>query len=144
MDPNSPASADATTQPVPLTPEGVRVLAELSYFVGRGVEEAAAGKVCRLEDAARDFWVDRHIRTVAVALARAASNQQTFSDHRAVVTEQASRLGRRAVELALAAAPTAEVIVVTKAHVEVATAQINAEATCRAARIAGGGGYCEG
>jgi hypothetical protein len=124
--------------------ETARVLAELAFFVGKGVQAVAGARLSKMETEAREYWIARHLRSIPIALERAAQHGETFDDHRAVVTAEAEKLGRIAVELALAAAPGSNPVVITLEHVTEASHQVNTGDACQKAQRAGAGGYCEG
>jgi hypothetical protein len=120
-----------------------RVLAELAFFVGKGVQKATGARLNVFDTEAREYWVDKHLKSIPIALARAAKKGETFDDHRSVVTAEAKKLGRIAAELALADDPTGNPVVIKLEHVKEASKRVNEGEACQAASTAGGGGYCE-
>jgi hypothetical protein len=123
------------------------ILAECSFRTAIGMDREAATdskkRPYAMEEAARGFWLKKHMKTIPAALTDPNNN---WDVDRQFVLPQAEELGKIAMSNALADPinnGTAG-ITVTKAHVKAASKTISTGRICTAARTGrlGSGPYC--
>lgn len=138
----------AKPKAVRMNTKAAKVFAETAFHTGIGMERAMAGKDFILIAEARDYWLDKHAKSIVKALKRAKAD---WDQDRKLVLPRAEDLGKIAADLAIADhAGGKPPIQVKKDHVKNASKKVNKDALCRAARIKakkdgpGGGAYCEG
>lgn len=134
-----------------VTPRGfmnasaAKVFAELSFAVAQGMHNGLLAdpqhRPYKLNDAARDYWLNGHAKSVPKAL---SMKGRVWADDRPGVLLMARLLGRTAVDLAYEHAGAAPGLVrVTAAMARKATKKVQNDPRCVAVAKTGGGGvYC--
>ena len=127
-----------------ISPKGAQILAECSFATAQGIQKVMGDRPYFLNREARNFWLEKHMRSIEGALMRPTSDWDGHD--REIVLPRAKDLGKIAGDLALAAHRGGEgtPVEVTKEHVIEASKRVEDDPRCRAAVRSGAGGYCTG
>jgi hypothetical protein len=110
-------------QPTPrMTTLGGKVFAETAFFTGAGMQSAMGGRPYALTPEARDYWLDKHAKTIPIALKRKTADWET---DRTIVIQQAINLGAFAAQFALKDAKPTGIVTVDVQHVQAASKKVN-------------------